>query len=74
VRDKVLHRAMRSRTRSTSARRDLINRLRGLSAEVRAALHPGPVPDEVLVERVRAKLGRVPAHARWDRGPRARTA
>lgn len=42
--------------------RDLRNRARGLVAEMRSIADDKPVPDAVLVERVRAALGRVVSH------------
>jgi hypothetical protein len=44
------------------ALRDLRNRASGLAAELRASLRTGPVPDQVLVDRIRAHLGRVVSH------------
>jgi len=41
---------------------DLSNRARGLMAETRSLVSGGSVPDEVLVERVRSKIGRVVSH------------
>jgi uncharacterized membrane protein len=43
---------------------DLGNRARGLVADAGNALHREPVSDPVLVERVRARLGRCCSHAR----------
>jgi uncharacterized membrane protein len=42
--------------------RDLTNRVRGTAAETWGTLRRGEVPDAVLEERVRAKLGRVVSH------------
>jgi hypothetical protein len=44
--------------------RDLRHRAGGLAHEARARVSKEAAPDEVLVERVRAKLGRVTTHAR----------
>jgi hypothetical protein len=41
---------------------DLTHRAEGLLARARGAFHRGPVDDDVLVERVRAKLGRLVSH------------
>jgi hypothetical protein len=41
---------------------DLAHRVEGLFARARGAIRRGPVDDEVLVERVRAKLGRLVSH------------
>ncbi|MCC6731559.1 MAG: SRPBCC family protein [Chthonomonadales bacterium] len=47
-----------------TASRDLANRTRGVAAETRGHLFAEPVSDAVLVERVRARLGRVASHPR----------
>ncbi|HUA22834.1 MAG TPA: SRPBCC family protein [Steroidobacteraceae bacterium] len=44
------------------ASRDLQNRARGLAHEFRARLTPEDVPDEILAERVRARLGAAVSH------------
>jgi hypothetical protein len=44
--------------------RDAENRLRGMGAELRAGLRRNGAPDDVIRERVRAKLGRYTSHAR----------
>lgn len=44
--------------------RDLEHRTRGLLAELRAAMQPQTVDDELLVERVRAQIGRAVSHPR----------
>jgi hypothetical protein len=44
--------------------RDFVNRSRGIAAATRGRLWSEDVADEVLVERVRAKLGRVCSHPR----------
>lgn len=41
---------------------DLGNRLQGLTAELRALGTPGEAPDQVIVARVRSRLGRVCSH------------
>ena len=43
-------------------RNDVVNRSLGVVAEAQSRLHTAPVADEILVQRVRAKLGRVVAH------------
>jgi uncharacterized membrane protein len=43
--------------------RDLAHRSRGLAAEAGARLHPEPVEDRVLEDRVRSKMGRFVSHA-----------
>jgi uncharacterized membrane protein len=42
--------------------RDLRNRTMGLAAELRSRFESGPVSDEVLVNRIRSKIGRVTSH------------
>ena len=42
--------------------RDLRNRTQGLVSEMKSHLSSAPIEDDVLVERVRAKLGRVVSH------------
>lgn len=42
--------------------RDLSNRTTGLFAELSGWLKEGPVPDHVLVERIRSQIGRVVSH------------
>ena len=44
--------------------RDVRNRARGVVAEMRARLHPTDVTDDVLEERVRARLGQTVRYAR----------
>ena len=44
--------------------RDLRNRTQGLMTEVQSRFSSAPVDDSVLVDRVRAKLGRVVSHPR----------
>jgi hypothetical protein len=45
--------------------RDVRNRARGVVAELRSRLLPGDVSDDVLHERVRARLGQAVRYARW---------
>jgi len=47
---------------TTKGARDLAHRTRGAVATGRSRLRRGVVPDEILEERVRAKLGRVCSH------------
>lgn len=62
VRDKI-GRATRASTNAVSAvSLDLAHRAEGLVARARGVWHRGPVDDDVLVERVRAKLGRLVSH------------
>jgi osmotically-inducible protein OsmY len=62
VRDKVAHATRVSTNALGSAGVDLAHRATGLVARVRSVLRSGPVDDDVLVERVRAKLGRMVSH------------
>ncbi|HYE18311.1 MAG TPA: SRPBCC family protein [Tepidisphaeraceae bacterium] len=45
--------------------RDLLNRSKGLFAELRRKFRSGAAPDHVLVDRVRARLGRHTTTMRW---------
>jgi hypothetical protein len=45
-----------------SAVRDVAHRVWGTLAELRASFALGPDPDDILVERVRSRLGRCAAH------------
>ena len=59
VRDRIASRAGHSRTFLRKSRHDVANRTRGLAARARnLAGRNGPVEDDVLIERVRAKIGR----------------
>ena len=62
VRDKVVHATRVSAHGVSGVGLDLSHRAAGLLARVRSAWRRGPVDDDVLVERVRAKLGRFVAH------------
>jgi uncharacterized membrane protein len=55
----VFHHTQRTLDKSL---RDLGNRLQGLVANTTSLLMPERVPDEVLIERVRTRLGRVVSH------------
>lgn len=48
----------------SKAGRDLSNRMQGVMAETQSQLSSEDVPDYVLVERVRSKMGRVVSHPR----------
>jgi hypothetical protein len=67
-RTRVAQRATRAlhdvETTVESGARDLRHRAAGLAHEARARVAHEEVSDDVLVERVRAKLGRLTAHAR----------
>ena len=60
VRDKVAHCA--SLSSNALGSRDLSHRCAGMAARARSAVRRRPVDDDVLIERVRAKLGRVVSH------------
>jgi uncharacterized membrane protein len=62
VRDRVNRARSRARRSADVAVKDVTNRARGTFAELRSAIAPQLVPDEVLVERVRSKLGRCVSH------------
>lgn len=59
VRDKGMHAARRLGAVVDKASRDLAFRARGLAAEARSLADQQPVSDELVTERVRAKLGRL---------------
>jgi uncharacterized membrane protein len=62
ARDKAVHLVHETNEAMDVASRDLENRMRGAVATVESTLRREHVPDEVLVERVRSKLGRVSSH------------
>lgn len=64
VRDKFVH--FRNELRSATERElhDLGNRTRGFLKDAKHVLANEPVADDVLIERVRARLGHVCSHAR----------
>lgn len=62
VRDKVRHVFRLSEIATNRGIRDLRNRARGAVAEAWCALKPANVSDEVLVDRVHAKIGRTISH------------
>jgi hypothetical protein len=64
VRDKAVRVTRRTREGLDATARDFANRTRGVAAATRGRLKRGVVSDEVLVERVRAKLGRASSHPR----------
>ena len=63
VRDKLVHGAKLTGRGLDATLCDLNNRTRGIAAAARGRFS-GPVGDDTLVERVRAKLGRVCSHPR----------
>lgn len=65
IRDRLVRTTREAREFGDAAAKDLRARARGLSSRVRLQgdmLRGGPVTDDVLVERVRAKLGRYVSH------------
>ena len=62
VRDRIMHTTHASSDALGAMGRDLAHRAAGMAARARSVLRHGPVDDGVLVERVRAKLGRVVSH------------
>ncbi len=64
VRDKLVRAAHVSGDAAEATRRDLTNRASGAAALARGVLRRGPVDDQVLLERVRAQLGRAVSHPR----------
>jgi hypothetical protein len=62
VRDKLAHTTRVSTNALGAAGVDVAHRATGLVARARSIVSRRPVDDEVLIERVRAKLGRVVAH------------
>jgi hypothetical protein len=64
VRDKVVFATRKTRDGVDAVSRDMANRTRGIAAASRGRLTARHVDDEVLVERVRAKLGRASSHPR----------
>lgn len=64
LRDKAVRATRKTREGLQGHSRDLANRARGLSAEVRGRRADEPVDDRRVLERVRAQLGRVSTHPR----------
>ena len=62
ARDKAVHLANTAEKAIDRSFRDLTNRAHGMFAEALDALIPTPLPDEVLLERVRTRLGRLVSH------------
>ena len=62
VKDKLAHSAHVSAGAMGTATRDLAHRASGAIARARSTLRQRPVDDVVLVERVRAQLGRLASH------------
>lgn len=64
LRDQVNHWNHQLNDASRATARDLGNRLHGTAATLRRYREDQSAPDEILVERVRARLGRVVMHPR----------
>ncbi|CAL1239531.1 BON domain-containing protein [Candidatus Methylocalor cossyra] len=64
LRDKAASGLNSVRAAAAVTQRDLWNRASGLIAELWAQLTSGPVPDDVLLRRIRSHLGRVVSHPR----------
>lgn len=62
MRDQLVHLITKADDALAATGRDMANRARGVVAEMRAALSQDDVPDEVLEQRVRAKLGHYVSH------------
>lgn len=64
MRDQAIHISNTSKEALEKTARDLRNRAVGVMAETKALFSDERVPDSVLVDRVRARLGRYPVHDR----------
>jgi hypothetical protein len=64
IRDKVVKASRKSFDAVGATRRDVANRLQGVRASAGNLLSRAPIDDAVMVERIRAKLGRVASHPR----------
>ena len=62
IRDQLVHAAHKTADGLDATRRDLSHRARGRWAEAQYWFGSSDVPDHILVERVRAKLGRYVSH------------
>lgn len=62
IRDQFAHASNLTADRWGKTTRDVSHRVRGTWAATRGWVRPGEVSDDVLVERVRAKLGRYVSH------------
>src|SRR4051812_11189482 len=63
TRNRVTHAVKAANEAGKVTARDAVHRAQGLVAETKRLFAAGPVTDEVLVERVRAALGRVVSHS-----------
>ena len=62
MKDKARHLTNKTADEAGKMSRDLSNRVKGLMAETRARLTEDDIPDDVLVDRVKAAMGHVGAH------------
>ncbi len=62
VRDKARHLAKVANETAANSTRDMRNRVRGLITESRRRASEKQVSDDILIDRVRARLGRLVAH------------
>lgn len=62
MKDKARHLTNKAADEAGKMSRDLSNRIKGLVAETRASLTEDEIPDDVLVDRVKAVMGHVAAH------------
>jgi len=62
IRDRMAHSAALTRQAVGTTSRDARHRLYGTAASVRSLMRRGEIDDQVLVERIRAKLGRLVSH------------
>jgi len=62
AREKLAHKAREFASVAEKGIRDLRNRAQGIFAEARCSLKTKQVIDEVLVDRIRAKIGRTASH------------
>lgn len=63
IRDSMTHAATLTRRAAGTTGRDVVHRTYGAAAALRSVVRREHVDDQVLVERVRAKLGRFVSHA-----------
>ena len=62
MRDRVAHSANLTADAAGATGRDLAHRATGVAARLRRSIRRGRVDDRILVERVRARIGRVVSH------------
>jgi osmotically-inducible protein OsmY len=62
IRDKVEAASNKLSDKADKMQRDLRNRAYGVVAETKSIFRHDEVPDNVLVDRVRSRLGRIPVH------------